>query len=433
VRLSPGRLEDSIYERLSAAIATLSVDVQKKRRQRIKPLVQALFNASLFPTSSLQDLLENRFKNINVADMFHACLTLPTAAPPEQDDPIVEWESALAESGLLQLFEPSAIAQRLTQSITHLAIGYGRTSDVQKAGEERSSSLHRQRTAIAEFAGVPGCLIVGFAYNMNGEPSYVPLCHDRRPVSKTLVTTLQQPTALCNAFNKAFCSGPGFASIDIVVVESLSRFSRDTLHGLADLNMLSRMGVRLHSARDMLDYDVSGFLTSSSMFTTTILLASATYERALIDQRTAVGRSRALARTANTTTLPMSGVGHGRASHCSHPAFVQAFMFALVDAFQINSDAVWDELVDDMNTWMTQPSEERQLIAAMMGADVQITKRKVREWSKKYADWLITEQLDAAADREEIFRIINQSSPAMLVACQRRATHARPRQREAGA
>jgi hypothetical protein len=388
-------------------------------------LSAALCDAGLHPTASLQHLLGVTFKG---AVTFSTVVTFPTQ-PGElsSESQFALWETALAQSGLVQLRSSSEINDILKSSgATELAVGYCRTSDRSKAGDERSSSLHRQRTAIEQFKGLTNCIVLGYAYNMKGEPSYVPMQSDERTTAKSLVRLLQNPKDLCDAFNRTFMPHKPFTRINLIVVETLNRFSRDTACALVDLDMLSGMGVRLCSARDSLEYDVAtNRLTPSSRFTTTVLLANATFEREVVLHRTMVGKVRAQTQAAQISTLPMQTVSAGRASHCYHPAFVGAFILKMIDAFQMHEDAAWDQLVAEMNSWMAQGGEDQQVIDDMFhsaGTDAAITKKKVARWAGLYAQWAVTEEFDVI-DQQQILNAIAQAAPAMLVACRKKAAN----------
>jgi hypothetical protein len=417
-------------------VADLTDWHKRMRRKLTKDLSAALCDPGLHPTASLQHLLGVTFKG---AVTFRTVVTLPTQheelssvsqfslGEPEQlssELPFVQWESALAASGLFQLRSSSEISE-IIKSIgaTELAVGYCRTSDRGKAGDERSSSLHMQRVAITQFRSLTNCLVVGYAYSLKGEPSYVPLQSDKRPTSKSLVRLLQNPKDLCDAFNLSFLPLEPFTRIKFMVVETLNRFSRDTMHALADLELLSGMGVRLCSARDVLEYDVStNRLTPSSMFTTSVLLSNATFERASVLHRTMVGKARAQAQVTNNSTLPMQAAV-GRVSHCSHPTFVSAFIFKMIDAFQIDDDAAWTQLVTDMNSWMAQGGEDQQVITHMFhsaGIEATITKKKLMRWACKYVDWMAAEHFDGT-HRQHILDAVARAAPAMLATCQKKA------------
>ncbi len=396
----------------------------------------ALCDAGLHAASSLQHLLGVAFKG---AVTFSTVVTLPTQPEElssESQSALGEheklsskllfapWETALTENGLFQLHSSSEISEMITSSgATELAVGYCRTSDSGKAGDERSSSLHRQKIAIKQFRSPTNCIVLGYAYSLKGEPSYVPLQSNKRPTSKSLVRLLQNPKDLCDVFNKTFFPLEPFTRINCMVVETLNRFSRDTMHALADLELLSNIGVRLYSARDVLEYESStNRLTPSSMFTTSVLLSNATFERASVLHRTMVGKARAQAQAAQISTLPIQTVS-GKASHCSHPAFVGAFIFQMIDAFHMHDDTAWAQLVTDMNSWMAQGGEDQQLITDMLhsaGIELRISIRLLRSWAGKYDEWIVSEQFDAT-DRQQILRAIAQAAPAMLASCQKRA------------
>ncbi len=383
-------------------------------------------------SSSLQQLLQVTFKG---AVAFSTVVTLPTQ--PEElssELPFVLWEAALAESGLVQLRSSSEIHEIMKSTgVTELAVGYCRTSDRSKAGDERSSSLHRQRTAIEQFKGLTNCVVLGYAYNMKGEPSYVPMQSDERTSAQSLVRLLQNPLDLCDAFNRTFQPQEPFTRISLMVVETLNRFSRDTACALVDLDTLSGMGVRLCSARESLEYDVAtNRLTPSSRFTTTVLLANATFEREVVLHRTMVGKVRAQAQVTQKSTLPMQGAV-GRVSHCCHPAFVGAFIFKMIDAFEMHDDAALDHLVTEMNSWMAQGGEDQQVINDMFhsaGIDATITKKKVARWAGQYAQWAVTEEFDVT-DQQQIMSAIAKAAPAMLVACRKKAANQKPPRNEA--
>lgn len=81
------------------------------------------------------------------------------------------------------------------------------------------------------------------------------------------------------------------SKIDIVIVWALDRFGRSTLDLLANIQSLTRMGVRFVAVTQGLDVRPDG--DAMSEFVLTVLAGVAQFERSMIRERTRVGMARA--------------------------------------------------------------------------------------------------------------------------------------------
>jgi Resolvase, N terminal domain len=444
--VSQANLEVVILQLMSAMHDVAESLKQKWRRN----VVKFLLDPTAYAEASYKDALANTWRHFphgpHIATIWTHIMTglepqeagvreepgEPMAWEKEglHDDLLEEsWYAVLHECGLRQLLTFQQIRDMISSGISDLGLGYCRTSDVKKA-DERSSSLYRQRQALSQLRG---CICVGFAYNGGGEPSYLPMRHERRPESARVLRLLGEGGGgkLSSAFNRLFAPRIPQHAVKYLCIEAIHRLSRETKHGLADIDDLSSMGVRILCQQDHVAYVADTCeLQPSCKLTVTIMLANATYLRSQIVTNTSVGRVKAQGRITALAKIPYHGLLGGGASPWHHPAFSLKFAHAvmLLVERQGEDSAAVDALIFRMNEWLQGEGEEQACIRQLLGDSVTVSRKDfIGRICAKWHQWAVANDIFATEDAEAqqmVASAIEQASPSMLASFLKRANKA---------
>ena len=358
----------------------------RKRIRWRRAASKVLAAPDFHPEASLQLVLHSAWPDFprerDIESVWSRLIIIPedlaTTSRPEdfqhsQQNLEEQWDEVLEECGLRPILEVARIRKLPAEGVADLALGYARTSDVKKA-HERGSSMQRQRLALTELRG---CICVCFAYNGNGEPSYLPMGHERRPASAKLLQLLEDNSSLCTAFNQIFVPRSPMTTVRYMCLEALHRMSRETKFGLEDIDQLSSLGVRILCGQDHVAYvGDSNAVEPSCKLTVTIMLGNATYVRSQITHNTSAGRTKAQRQAAASATIPYHGLLGARASAWHHPAFSLEFAhraITLMEHHADDADAV-TALLLDMSRWMAADGADPNMMRQVLGGNFQITR-----------------------------------------------------------
>ena len=357
------------------------------RRTSTQRWAAALCDPNILPTLSAHKLLNVHYKGFEFGCLEHVCKFAPRPPEPENVEDI--WASCLADHGMLMLYTFEELRDLVkSQPESSIAIGYCRTSSEAKAGEERSSSLGRQKAGLKAIRGI---IPIGFYYCIKGEPSYKGPREPERPASAMAFQTLQDSVALCLAFNRCMEPNKNLTAVGYLAIPEISRFSRRAKLGLEALELLSSMKVKLASSRDTIDYIAGGHeLTSSSAFTFTVMLAKAQMERDDIKYRTNVGLARrwAAERQQSAFTNLIASTG-GRRSMMHVYCFALVMLPRLAEHGPVNDQNV-QGFVDGIVHWLAQPGESQACVMAYVDVPTtpKLWRQCVRRWEHDLTTWL---------------------------------------------
>ena len=365
----------------------------RAKRSSTQRWAAALCDPTVQPTLSAHKLLGVHFKGFDLGCLEHVCKLPPAPPKPEEVEDI--WASCLADHGMMMLYTFAELCDLVqAQPESSIAIGYCRTSAEAKAGEERSTSLHRQKAALKDLRGI---IAIGFFYCLRGEASYKAFDDPDRPASALATKALQDSAELCLAFNQCFVPSKMMSTIEYLAIPDITRFSRDTRLGLEAVELLKSMNVKLASSRDSIDYIAGGqVMTSSSAFIFTIMLAKAQMEREDIQHRTSAGQTRRWdnhRKVSHFSSLLASSGGIRSHLHISDFALEVLPLLA-----QPEHNSVQD-VADHAADWLGQDGESQAAANAYIPrpTNMQDWRRRACKWKADLEAWL-ADQPDLTAD-----------------------------------
>ena len=307
----------------------------------------------------------------------------PVHIEPQQPDAIckglelsTQWETGLANSGVIPCPSYEEVLEHLHSHFKHhsgkdpvFSLYYARTSSEGKASD-KSSSFKRQQHAFLtstppSFDGVPA-IALGIVYNPKGEASFLPLANEHRPYASKLWSLLHQPSPLLEFVNNCFgpCVGHSLhgACLKYLIVETVSRFSRDVAYGIEDFRQLAcGPRVRLSSIKEPFVFHYLGepvhmkcgvleWWPPYTMGALANVLLQAHQERSSLADRTQKGREEIIKTTSNILT-PHGKSGSGQRSLCHIFAFHNKFDLKLLQCTSQWGNAM-RQLVQEVNAWV---------------------------------------------------------------------------------